>query len=600
MADTGTIPDSPSEVSKVQICFKDGEVSALPSTDDAGWITTTSTPSTWNYLATWADDSIKAAFQTEGKKTVFVKSVDGAGNENETVTKKTFVYDTSAPEVTEISGKEYTNADTLELTIKVKDTNPVTPVVVLYKGDVKDENKQTVAINVTSGTEPIENNIYTYKAIINFPKTTVDGKESVPDGTYNITVTGKDENERVGNTKTFRCVHDTQKPNINNVGFVEITSKEDADPTTKDVYSTTKDGTKYYYTNNTVEDRTYKISGVSTDNVGLESVKLVITNTPITENSAYFEPTMSGDTGMWEFTLTEDDDFNDWTTGAEAKITVIDVAGNLSTETLNIIFDTAAPKGVHEIDSSNKNLYFRIGNYDNDDISATDTLWNDEKDKGVGGKYGNNTFGNATTIQIRGKFNDALTDADNSSATLADAGSGVAMIYYKVYPTEQTYSTEAALESLKEDVLSNPTGQFAPLSGSDIQTKRVFYNVKNPGDTTQTFGGTQFTTSVNSKGYYKYYKEVESNFNESISGFSEGGNYLVLVAVDNAGNSAVDAVEVNYENTLTKFVNYSLNVDKTPPSDIKTLSTKAPVTANALFQQHKRRLYTWTSPDGQY
>ena len=26
----------------------------------------------------------------------------------------------------------------------------------------------------------------------------------------------------------------------------------------------------------------------------------------------------------------------------------------------------------------------------------------------------------------------------------------------------------------------------------------------------------------------------------------------------------------------------------------------APVIANTLFQQHKRRLYTWTSPDGQY
>ena len=24
------------------------------------------------------------------------------------------------------------------------------------------------------------------------------------------------------------------------------------------------------------------------------------------------------------------------------------------------------------------------------------------------------------------------------------------------------------------------------------------------------------------------------------------------------------------------------------------------ITANTLFQQHKRRLYTWTSPDGQY
>ena len=26
----------------------------------------------------------------------------------------------------------------------------------------------------------------------------------------------------------------------------------------------------------------------------------------------------------------------------------------------------------------------------------------------------------------------------------------------------------------------------------------------------------------------------------------------------------------------------------------------APVIENTLFQQHKRRLYTWTSPDGQY
>ena len=25
-----------------------------------------------------------------------------------------------------------------------------------------------------------------------------------------------------------------------------------------------------------------------------------------------------------------------------------------------------------------------------------------------------------------------------------------------------------------------------------------------------------------------------------------------------------------------------------------------PVIANTLFQQHKRQLYTWTSPDGQY
>ena len=30
------------------------------------------------------------------------------------------------------------------------------------------------------------------------------------------------------------------------------------------------------------------------------------------------------------------------------------------------------------------------------------------------------------------------------------------------------------------------------------------------------------------------------------------------------------------------------------------LTENALVIANTLFQQHKRRLYTWTSPDGQY
>ena len=33
---------------------------------------------------------------------------------------------------------------------------------------------------------------------------------------------------------------------------------------------------------------------------------------------------------------------------------------------------------------------------------------------------------------------------------------------------------------------------------------------------------------------------------------------------------------------------------------IEFCQEKALVIANTLFQQHKRRLYTWTSPDGQY
>ena len=33
---------------------------------------------------------------------------------------------------------------------------------------------------------------------------------------------------------------------------------------------------------------------------------------------------------------------------------------------------------------------------------------------------------------------------------------------------------------------------------------------------------------------------------------------------------------------------------------IEFCQENAPVIANTFFQQHKRRLYTWTSPDGQH
>ena len=134
------------------------------------------------------------------------------------------------------------------------------------------------------------------------------------------------------------------------------------------------------------------------------------------------------------------------------------------------------------------------------------------------------------------------------------------------------------------EVITEPTGKFAPLATPE--TKRVFYNVgikldsndepvvpAEPDDEQIFEGSTQFTNTLNSKGYYKYYKNVESTFNETVTGFKEGNNYLIIVVEDKVGNKAIDSVVVNFNGTDTTFVNYSLNVDTTPPSDITTLST---------------------------
>lgn len=355
----------------------------------------------------------------------------------------------------------------------------------------------------------------------------------------------------ISTTARINLKYDSDEPSITNVQF----SKTYLDETTNT-----------YFVRN-VENNTSNINGIATDDTGIEKVELVVDGSTIT----------SSNDGRFKF---ENVDFHDFSgSGLTANIVATDVAGNQHKYPLKIVFDTEAPRGIHEIDASSKDLYFRIGNADNDDVTPTE-----DKDKKVGGKYGNGTFGNATTIQIRGKFE------DNAN------GSGVKMIYYKVYETEQLLSDnpETAEEQIKDiisEVKENPTGQFAPI---ETLTKRIFYNVGkkknaqgqyvNPPevDETQIFeGSTAFTTSPNDKGYYKYYKDIESNFNNTLSGFKEGNNYLVLAVEDNVGNITLDYATVNFNGVDKKFINYTLNVDTTPPSDITTESHSGIIYTNS-------------------
>ncbi len=346
--------------------------------------------------------------------------------------------------------------------------------------------------------------------------------------------------------------YDSDKPSISNVQFSNSHLDED---------------TSAYFVRN-VQNNKSNINGIATDDdTGIEKVELKVGETVV---KTWLE-------GRFKF---ENIDFSGYTgSGITADIVATDLAGNQEKSSLTIVFDTEAPRGIHEIDASSKNLYFRIGNADNDDVTPSD-----EKDQKVGGKYGNGTFGNATTIQIRGKFE------DNAN------GSGVKMIYYKVFETEQKLSTDPdvaaeEIKTLKETVINSPTGKFAPIA---TQTKRVFYNVdrkkddqgnyKNPPevDESQIFeGSTAFTTTPNNKGFYKYYKDVESNYNNTLSGFKEGNNYLVLAVEDYVGNTGLDYATVNFEGVDTKFVNYTLNVDTTPPSDITTESHSGIIYTNS-------------------
>lgn len=293
-------------------------------------------------------------------------------------------------------------------------------------------------------------------------------------------------------------------------------------------------------------------------------------------------------------------------------ITVTDLAGRTASITgLSTTIDTIAPKGVHALDDSSKDVYFRIGDTNNDEkeIALAEAPSDVKYDQKVGGKYSENTYGNANTITIRGKIEDP------------DSGSGVNMIYYKVVnnPADTSYAAlkaqaESFLAHYSENTALGYTGYFAPLAQEKFETKRVFFTsgtgkisekvidaenkiaeAKNSDGTVKYVVEAAAADKITTiDGDTKYYTDITTNYSATLSGFEEGKNYLILVAVDKAGNAAIDAVVAGNpgDDTLDAapsdgtrhsgtYFNASLNVDTVVPLAEQTGDTEMKYTNGA-------------------
>ena len=309
-------------------------------------------------------------------------------------------------------------------------------------------------------------------------------------------------------------------------------------------YNSTK---KKYYVNNT--NKTFELTGTSSDNIGVESVTLKITKNGTTTE---LNPSRATDStlGRWKFTGIN---MQSWTgTGATAVITVTDKAGNSDSTTLDIVFDTTKPVATHNTDDSGKDLYFRIGDYKNDG-----------GDLDVGGKYSSGTFAKSTSLLVRGNF----ADEEN--------GSGINQYYYRVYSSAPT---KVGDELISDVVESNTKGTFKPSNGPE--TKRVDFNVTSTNKATwdaiidDAENNTEQVIYVGPKSgttYYQYRRNIVTNYKTTISSLSEGTNYVVIVAEDNAGNRNVDTVT------------YSLNVDTTVPKVTKIEGDSITINADVVL-----------------
>lgn len=280
----------------------------------------------------------------------------------------------------------------------------------------------------------------------------------------------------------------------------------------------------------------FKVEGLVTDNLSTSkacTTWITLKALSKAENGTISEVTGTATGDFYTTETSPQTDVNKWTFtipkeaikktyyGANLYVHTKDAAGNKAVRSpIPLVFDTVAPKGIHYIDYFNKDIVFRVNDFDNSKDDVDDTTgtveYSTKLDTGVGGKYKKGSYSNTSTLKIRGYFE--------------EEGSGVDMIYYKVFDHDPTPEEINDFET-GYDTHSSPgfaTGYFKPLAIDEI--KQVMYQ-----------------TGPNNSDWHA--AKVKSSFKETISGLAHPNNYLVLLAVDKVGNLAVDSLE---EKMITK------------------------------------------------
>lgn len=519
--------------------------------------------------------------------TVTFVAVDKAGNKSEEQTVEIYI-DTEAPSLESfVTGSQFSNAvDAIEVTGTASDDSSGIARVILELYEDGNNTRKGDELPATSTAEAGQSAYATWKAEI--PASRLTGLESTPHSVKAVVIDG-------ANNKTtltiFKINVDKDKPTISNISFTNTSEKYSVYQTEETVAGSTEKIATYYMHND--DGNKFSIYGSIMDQTsGIKKIELLEgTESRIPEPVASLPITNI--------------DFAGRTGSANLTLKATDNAGNVTEFPLVVKFDNTPPKGIHAIDKSNKDIFFRISDLDNWKVSTDATtgettgeipaeIWNKDPngtsheglDEDIGGKYSPTSFGKNETVRVRGN--------------ISDKESGVDMIYYKVISagTDEIAQADATVDGKSVKGLVKIANEFLENYKNDnngyfrankIQEKRVAYTSIGDADkvydtngypvllcgTDGNGAGTIFEDLVKDFGVCygqntvtdspKHYATVTTNYDNSFTGFKNGYNYLILVAVDNVGNASLDTVNVVYGGTTTPYSNFTLNVDTETP-----------------------------------
>jgi len=534
-----TATDSGSKVSNVEYSLDNG----------ANWtpLTAGTTANTYKRLISF----------TNGDNRVIVRATDNVGNYSEDP--KIVKVDIQAPNFAVTGNSSNSEGDIIYINAEQKNNS-----LSIY-GEYSDDQSGVGALTVKLGNNSADVRYYTgpetdqsqisgsdynqeysdsIKNSIKFWKATFTSSQLQ---SAELSFTGKDKcNNEIRVTQNISVMIDDTPPVLENITLNSETNKG--------LY---KASNTLYYVNPAL-GTSYTLTGIAKDTgtgikTGVKKVTCQI------DDGTPLESTSAG----WTFDIP----FTGASNGTEKtiKLKVYDNAENASadnTYVYTIKVDSKAPVIEYDIDDSQKNLRFRIGNYKND-----------AGDPDVGGKYSNGTYGNATTIMIRGY----IPDYEN--------GSGIGKYYYWVSDREVKIDSSKAnasvpvtgtgddagkiffkdTEVLTQYVIDNCEDTFTSIAE---ETKRVEYNINSEhkaAEMAKCASGQPNPENIEyvkeKAPYSQFRKDVPSNFKTTIKGFQEGSNYLVIVVEDNVGNTSLDCATVGG----VDYPCYSLNVDTNTP-----------------------------------
>ncbi len=472
-----------SDVASVLYQIKDSSGTVLASGSANGTVS-------WTANIDFTDDN---GNPYDSATSVSFYAKDG-GNLESTVTTIPLVIDTAAPlveitSVTDLSGNAIVNYNN-EGTYYVKDGFIISGYVTEINLDTITCSQADASVVKGDFDSTTNKTPFTYTV------------SSASSGRKVYGFTAKDKASQVSETISRIIVKDTTAPTLSNVSFTGSGSYNSSSNT--------------YFAKN----GSYTLSGTTSDDyvVSKTLVKVTKGDTEISSEEL---------TNATWTTSIDLSNTSSWTDADVAAITITayDYSGNTSVQNITVTLDTSAPVLNRGINENGKDRLFTAG----------------------GGKHRADTYGNSTSIEVRGSY--------------TESGSGIARVYYKVVNDITVYSSSLVIptSTSDSDYTTYETALYGTLTteqqisaSTDGSTGSFTVEADNANSHSIRFEDATYTDSN------PVYTYPANAFSQNISNFIESSgassNVLLLIAVDNCGNeSAVSAKVLNVDSTAPVF-----------------------------------------------